>query len=126
VRSSTAPTLIANEDGTPLMAVGAPGNWAIVNAIGCVISNILDFDMNVAQAVNAPRFYRNSITRNIIVEQRYSDATIEGLENYSFRVERGDDYSSDVSCVSVIYKDPETGGYTANGDNRRLFMSYAY
>lgn len=126
VRSSTAPTIVANEDGSPLLAVGAPGNWAIVNAIGCVISNIIDFDMNVAQAVNAPRFFRESITRGITVEDRYSDATIAGLEGFSFRVTPGGDYSGSVSCVSVIHKDPETGGYTANGDNRRLFMSYAY
>lgn len=53
-RSSMAPTLVLR-DGQPVMALGSPGGSAIIGYVFNVLVNILDYGMNIQEAVNAPR-----------------------------------------------------------------------
>ena len=49
------PTIIMR-DGRPRIAIGTPGGRTIQQTTPQIIANMLDFDMNVQQAVSAPRF----------------------------------------------------------------------
>jgi gamma-glutamyltranspeptidase/glutathione hydrolase len=49
------PTIIMR-DGRPRTAIGTPGGRTIQQTTPQIIANMLDFDMNVQQAVSAPRF----------------------------------------------------------------------
>jgi gamma-glutamyltranspeptidase/glutathione hydrolase len=49
------PTIIMR-DGRPRIAIGTPGGRTIQQTPPQIIANMLDFDMNVQQAVSAPRF----------------------------------------------------------------------
>jgi gamma-glutamyltranspeptidase/glutathione hydrolase len=49
------PTIIMR-DGRPRIALGTPGGRTIQQTTPQMIANMLDFDMNVQQAVSAPRF----------------------------------------------------------------------
>jgi len=53
--SSMTPTILL-KDGKPVMVVGAPGGRSIINSVLQVIINRVDHRMNIAQAVEAPRF----------------------------------------------------------------------
>ncbi|MEO2004668.1 MAG: gamma-glutamyltransferase, partial [Candidatus Poribacteria bacterium] len=53
--SGMTPTIVY-KDGRPLLTVGAPGATRIITSVVQVILNVLDFDMNAADAVHAPRF----------------------------------------------------------------------
>jgi gamma-glutamyltranspeptidase / glutathione hydrolase len=50
-----APTLVLR-DGRPEIAVGTPGGRTILQTTPQMLNNVIDFDMNVQQAVSAPRF----------------------------------------------------------------------
>lgn len=54
--SSMTPAIVAR-DGRPVMAIGSPGGRTIINTVLQVILNYIDFDMDVAQAVEAPRIH---------------------------------------------------------------------
>jgi len=54
--SSMTPTLVL-KDGKPLFAIGSPGGPTIINTVLHVIVNVVDFGMNIQQAIDAPRFH---------------------------------------------------------------------
>ncbi len=54
--SSMTPTILARE-GQPFLVLGSPGGRTIVNSVLLTILNVVDFGMNVQEAVDAPRFH---------------------------------------------------------------------
>jgi gamma-glutamyltranspeptidase/glutathione hydrolase len=54
--SSMTPTIVA-KDGKPLLVIGSPGGRTIINTVFQVILNVLDYNMNVARAVEASRIH---------------------------------------------------------------------
>lgn len=54
--SAMSPTIVFR-DGRPVAALGSPGSNAIVNAVAQVISNLIDFGLDPAAAVAAPRIH---------------------------------------------------------------------
>ncbi len=54
--SSMTPTIVA-KDGKPFIIVGSPGGRTIINTVLQIILNVTRFDMDIAQAVEAPRIH---------------------------------------------------------------------
>jgi len=54
--SSMTPTIVAR-DGTLFMVVGTPGGRTIINTVLQALLNVIDFGMNVQEAVDAPRVH---------------------------------------------------------------------
>ena len=55
--SSMSPTILT-KDGKPVMVVGTPGGSRIITAVVLTILNMVDYGMNVQEAVDAPRFHQ--------------------------------------------------------------------
>jgi gamma-glutamyltranspeptidase/glutathione hydrolase len=55
--SSMSPTIITKDD-KPVMVVGTPGGSRIITAVTHTILNVIDYGMNVQEAVDAPRFHQ--------------------------------------------------------------------
>ncbi|HEY9899245.1 MAG TPA: gamma-glutamyltransferase [Pantanalinema sp.] len=66
--SSMSPTLVLDEKGRFLMAVGSPGGSTIPTTTLQVMLNVLDYGMNARQAVVAPRFHHQGLPDQIDVE----------------------------------------------------------
>jgi gamma-glutamyltranspeptidase/glutathione hydrolase len=61
-RSSMAPMIVL-KDGAPVMAIGSPGGSAIINYVAKTLLGVLDWGMNIQQAIDLPnRGSRNSFT----------------------------------------------------------------
>ena len=54
---SMSPTIVT-KDGKPVMVVGTPGGSRIITAVLHTILNVVDYGMNVQEAVDAPRFHQ--------------------------------------------------------------------
>ena len=54
--SAMTPTIVLR-DGKPWFAAGSPGGSTIINTVLQVVINVIDYDMNLQQAVDAPRFH---------------------------------------------------------------------
>jgi len=67
--SSMTPTIVARH-GSLFLALGSPGGRKIINAVLLTILNVVDFGMNVQEAVNAPRFHHQWLPDRILHEKR--------------------------------------------------------
>jgi len=55
--SSMSPTIVT-KDGQPVMVIGTPGGSRIITAVLHTILNVVDYGMNVQEAVDAPKFHQ--------------------------------------------------------------------
>jgi gamma-glutamyltranspeptidase / glutathione hydrolase len=55
--SSMSPTIVT-KDGKPVMVLGTPGGSRIITVVVHTILNVVDYGMNIQEAVDAPRFHQ--------------------------------------------------------------------
>ena len=55
--SSMSPTIVSR-DGKPVMVIGTPGGSRIITVVVHCILNVVDYGMNIQEAVDAPRFHQ--------------------------------------------------------------------
>ena len=115
--SAMTPTVVLAPDGSLLMVTGTPGGATIITTVFQTISNVLDYGMNVVQAVSAPRVHHQHLPDQIYYEEDgLDDATVAALEALGHTlVERGG-ISGDVQMilmadgVMTAWSDPRRGG----------------
>ena len=78
--SSMTPTIVAKE-GSLFMVTGSPGGRTIINTVLHTILNVVDFEMNVQEAVDAPRYHHQWLPDELRYERRgLSPDTVALLE----------------------------------------------
>ncbi|MFA5834065.1 MAG: gamma-glutamyltransferase [Bacteroidota bacterium] len=78
--SSMTPTIVV-KDGKPFMVIGTPGGTTIITTVMQVICNVIDFEMNIQQAIDAPRIHHQWSPDETYYERRgLSSDTVEKLE----------------------------------------------
>jgi gamma-glutamyltranspeptidase/glutathione hydrolase len=81
--SAMTPTIVLRKDGTPWFAVGAAGGPRIISAVLQVIINVIDHDMNIEMALDAPRIHHQWMPDELVVEPfGMSPDTRKILESY--------------------------------------------
>lgn len=79
--SSMTPTIII-KDAKLFLALGSPGGRTIINTVLLTILNVVDFQMNIQEAVDALRFHHQWLPDRIDYERRgFSPDTIALLES---------------------------------------------
>jgi gamma-glutamyltranspeptidase/glutathione hydrolase len=111
--SSMTPTIVL-KDGKLFMTVGAPGGSRISTAVLQVILNVVDFGMNVQEAVDAPRFHHQWQPDKLSLERGISPDTVALLKSRGYEV----DYAPGVvlAQVAAIVSD---GGWLQGGSDGR-------
>ena len=66
--SSMTPTIVLRKDGSLWFALGAEGGPRIITAVLQTIINIVDHDMNISQAIDAPRIHHQWLPDEILYE----------------------------------------------------------
>jgi gamma-glutamyltranspeptidase / glutathione hydrolase len=94
--SSMVPTILLR-DGKLFMTAGAPGGSRIPTAVLQVILNVVDFGMNVQDAVDAPRFHHQWLPDKLSLERTISPDTVSLLNAWGYDV----DYSPGVVLAQV-------------------------
>jgi gamma-glutamyltranspeptidase/glutathione hydrolase len=118
--SAMTPTIVLAPDGGVRMVTGTPGGSTIITTVFQTISNVLDFGMNVVEAVDAPRVHHQHLPDELLYEGGGLDpGTVRALESLGHTVrERGGD-SGDVQMILVVdtlltaRSDPRRGGSAA-------------
>src|SRR6266478_2558807 len=83
--SSMSPTIVL-KDGKPAMVTGSPGGSRIISTVLQVIVNVLDYGMDVAAAVAAPRLHQQSLPDEGRIEHGFADETVATLRAKGHRV----------------------------------------
>jgi len=66
--SSMTPTIVLYE-GRPFLLIGSPGGRTIPNTVLQTILNVVDFKMDVAEAISAPRMHHQWLPDRISIEK---------------------------------------------------------
>ena len=77
--SSMAPTMVFDAQGHLELVTGTPGGSRIINMIVEIISDIIDFHMNVQETVEAPRFHDQWLPDVLFCERGISPDTLRLL-----------------------------------------------
>lgn len=114
--SAMTPTIVL-KDGRPYFAVGSPGGPTIINTVLQVILNIIDFHMNIQQAIDMPRVHHQWLPDRIVYEPfGLSRDTIEALKRRGHTFAHRPRYMGDAQGVMI---DPQTGMRLGASDGRR-------
>jgi gamma-glutamyltranspeptidase/glutathione hydrolase len=81
--SSMTPTIVL-KDGEPFIATGSPGGSTIITVVMQVLLNVLEFDMNIAEATAVPRIHHQWLPDNVITEEGVSVDTLRLLKERGF------------------------------------------
>ncbi|ABD85600.1 Gamma-glutamyltransferase [Rhodopseudomonas palustris BisB18] len=76
--SSMSPTLVL-KDGRVVLVTGSPGGSRIISTTLQVIVDVLDYDMDIAAAVAAPRLHHQWLPDEVRIEQGFPEAVIAAL-----------------------------------------------
>jgi gamma-glutamyltranspeptidase/glutathione hydrolase len=65
--SSMSPTIVSR-DGKPVMVIGTPGGSRIITVVVLCILNVIDYGMDIQEAIDAPRFHQQWLPDTTNVE----------------------------------------------------------
>jgi gamma-glutamyltranspeptidase/glutathione hydrolase len=116
--SAMTPTVVVGPAGKLQMVTGTPGGSTIITTVFQTISNVLDYHMNVVQAVDAPRVHHQDLPDQIFYEHQGLDsATVAQLQQMGYKMVERRGVSGDVQMIVVqpdgtlsAWSDPRRGG----------------
>jgi gamma-glutamyltranspeptidase/glutathione hydrolase len=128
-RPRTTPcTFIVLKDGQPAMTLGTPGGDSQTQCCLQVLNNLIDFGLNVQEAVEAPRFCGYSFPQSpwphavapnrLAIEGRISREVAARLTDLGHEVEVVGPWGITNGFAPIVV-DPETGIYRGGADPRR-------
>ncbi len=127
--SSMTPTLVVH-DGQTVLVLGSPGSSKIITTVANVLMGVIDYGMNIQEAVNAPRFHNQWMPDVLNVERWFSPDTVQTLEKMGYHVQVGlhefgnvSPYWSDAECIAI---DTKTGERLGASDGRNGGKAVGY
>jgi gamma-glutamyltranspeptidase/glutathione hydrolase len=112
--SSMTPTILTR-DGRLFMVTGSPGGRTIINTVLQTITNVVDFGMNIQEAVDAPRIHHQWLPDRLEYERRgISPDTIAILNRMGYTLQA----ESSQGVAEAIVADPKTGFLEGAWDRR--------
>jgi gamma-glutamyltranspeptidase/glutathione hydrolase len=112
--SSMTPTLLLRE-GVPWMVVGSAGGPRIITTVLEVVLGVVDYDMNIAAAVSAPRFHHQWRPDVLALEPDHPRDVIERLRRIGHNVRVSD---GPWSSAQAVLWDREQGLFSGVSDPR--------
>jgi len=129
--SSMSPTIVT-KDGKVVMVVGTPGGSRIITATLLTILNVIDYGMNIQEAVDAPRFHQQWLPEETNLETfAVSPDTQKLLESWGHKFAGPQDANH---IAAILVGAPSLEGkpvgknrfYGANDPRRNTGLSLGY
>jgi gamma-glutamyltranspeptidase/glutathione hydrolase len=125
--------IVVLKDGKLSFVFGTPGGETIGQTQFQVLVNLIDFQLPVQQAIEAPRFslnaepnfYKPGAAIEVSVESRLPSTTVDALKAMGHKVRVLPGWGS-IGHMQTIKIDPVTGTITAGGDPRRTGYAMGY
>ncbi|MGF1487844.1 MAG: gamma-glutamyltransferase [Prochloraceae cyanobacterium] len=101
--SSMTPTIVL-KDNKPFLITGSPGGSKIITTVLQIITNVIDFKMNIAEATNAVRFHHQWLPDRLEVEEDLNGDTVRLLTRRGHKIVRTNAIGSTQSITNVNNK----------------------
>jgi gamma-glutamyltranspeptidase/glutathione hydrolase len=115
--SAMTPSVVVGPDGRLRMVVGSPGGPTIISQVYHVISNVIDHQMSLSDAVSAPRTHHQALPDQLRIESPngFSEETLAALRALGHTIDAGGGWG-DFQAIQrttrgwVGVSDPRAGG----------------
>jgi gamma-glutamyltranspeptidase/glutathione hydrolase len=119
--SAMTPTIVL-KDSKLFLVLGSPGGPTIITTVANVLIGVVDFSLDIAEAVNAPRFHHQWLPDQILVEDRLSPDTMNVLRSKGHKLDVKH-FWGDGECIMI---DPKTGERLGASDGRNNGKAVGY
>jgi gamma-glutamyltranspeptidase/glutathione hydrolase len=118
--SSMSPTIVLKDD-KPIVVTGSPGGSRIISTVLQVIVNVLDYHMDIAAAVAAPRLHHQWLPDEVRIERGFAEATLDALKAKGHHIVEpmGQTSANSIEVTPAGLHgapDPRTRGAEASGE----------
>ena len=113
--SAMTPTIVL-KDGKLFLVLGSPGGPTIITTVANVLMGVIDYGLNIQEAVNAERFHNQWLPDELMMEQYgLSSDTVSILEHMGHKIKSDRDFWGDAECIAI---DEKTGERLGASDGR--------
>jgi gamma-glutamyltranspeptidase/glutathione hydrolase len=100
--SAMTPTIVL-KDGKLFLVLGSPGGPRIITTVANILMGVIDYGMDIQEAVNAPRFHHQWMPDVTRVETGFSPDAVNMMRHMGHNLQSGgeDSYWSDGECIMV-------------------------
>src|SRR3954454_17125966 len=117
--SSMTPTIVL-KDNRPVLVTGSPGGSRIISTVLQVIVNVLDYGMDLASAVAAPRLHHQWLPDDVRIERGFAENTLAALRDRGHHLVEplGQTSANSIALTAnamIGAPDPRTRGAAAAG-----------
>ncbi|MEG1602750.1 MAG: gamma-glutamyltransferase [Cloacibacillus sp.] len=116
--SSMSPTIVLDPSGRAFMSIGAAGATRIITAVSQIIMNVIDFGMEMDEAIEQTRFHNQSGTLLRVDQGRTQDTTMALLGMEGYKIEEVG--PGTLGTAQGILFDHAKGRMNGGADSRRL------
>ncbi len=119
--SSMTPTIVEKEDSF-WMTLGTPGGSTIITSVLQTILNVYEFEMNIQEAVNAPRFHHQWLPDIVLFEPNsFQKETLEELKGKGYTPDEENARAiGKVDGIMVLSNGTLEGGADKRGDDTAI------
>ena len=121
--SSMTPTIVEDKDGDLFLVVGSPGGSTIITTVAQIISNIIDYNMPLKDAVESPRTHHQWLPDKIFLENK-----MFGEDIYNKLIDLGHDieFKQSIGEANCIMYDKHNKIFFGVNDSRRKGEALGY
>lgn len=115
--SSMTPTIVLRKDGSFWFALGARGGPRIISAVMQTVINVIDHDMDIQEAIDAPRIHHQWLPDQINYEPYgMSPDTMNVLTGYGHTFASGPGYIASATGIMIDEKGVRLGAIDSRSD----------
>lgn len=119
--SSMTPTIVMRKDGTPWFALGARGGPRIISAVMQSVINVIDHDMNIQQAIDAPRIHHQWLPDELMYEPYgISPDTLNILRGYGHKFVNRPGYIASATGIMIAEDGVRLGAIDSRSDGAAI------
>ena len=119
--SSMTPTIVMRKDGTPWFALGARGGPRIITAVLQSVINVIDHDMNIQQAIDAPRVHHQWYPDEVLYEPYgMSPDTLNILRGYGHSFAEKPGYIASATGIMFDVDGVRLGAIDSRSDGEAI------
>jgi len=113
--SAMTPTIVL-KDGKLFLVLGSPGGPRIITTVANILMGVIDYGLDIQEAINAPRYHHQWMPDEIYVEKGISPDTLKLLRQMGHKIETEDSWS-DGECIAIDLKSGERLGASDGRNN---------
>jgi len=119
--SAMTPTIVM-KDGKLFLVLGSPGGPRIITTVANILMGVINYGMNIREAVDAPRFHQQWMPDVVNLEKSFPPETAERLKRMGYKTEVENPWS-DGECIAI---DLKTGERLGASDDRHNGKAAGY